>query len=81
MEFPLVTTRWLDANLHSPQLVLIDVSMSKVVGKKAISSPEPMYIPNSRRLDLETALCDLNSSQIHAFPCTPRTLCAGQFVS
>lgn len=68
MNFPLVTTNWLEANLNLAQLVLVDVSMSKVVGKKAIEYDIPLYIPNSRRLDLETDLCDMNSSQIHAFP-------------
>uniref|UniRef100_A0A486XGP7 3-mercaptopyruvate sulfurtransferase n=1 Tax=Rheinheimera sp. BAL341 TaxID=1708203 RepID=A0A486XGP7_9GAMM len=68
MNFPLVTTNWLETNLNLEQLILVDVSMSKVVGKKAIEYQMPVYIPNSRRVDLETALCDLNSSQIHAFP-------------
>lgn len=68
MNFPLVTTNWLETNLNLEQLILVDVSMSKVVGKKAIEYEMPLYIPNSRRLDLETALCDLNSSQTHAFP-------------
>jgi thiosulfate/3-mercaptopyruvate sulfurtransferase len=68
MQFPLVTTSWLEANLHLEQLILVDVSMSKVVGKKAIEYETPLFIPHSRRLDLEKTLCDLNSSQIHAFP-------------
>lgn len=68
MYSPLVTTNWLEANLNLELLILVDVSMSKVVGKKAIEYEIPLYIPNSRRLDLETALCDLNSSQTHAFP-------------
>lgn len=68
MEFPLVTTSWLDANLASGQLVLVDVSMSKVVGKKAIEYDVPVYIPNSRCLDLEKALCNLQSPLTHAFP-------------
>lgn len=68
MNFPLVTTNWLETNLNLEKLILVDVSMSKVVGKKAIEYEKPLYIPNSRRLDLETALCDLNSLQTHAFP-------------
>lgn len=68
MNFPLVTTNWLETNLNLEQLILVDVSMSKVVGKKAIEYEMPLYIPNSRRLDLETALCDPDSSQTHAFP-------------
>lgn len=68
MKYPLVTTRWLDENLELEQLIVVDVSMSKVVGKKAIEYEVPLYIPRRRRLDLETTLSDLNSSQIHAFP-------------
>ena len=68
MNSPLVTTDWLETNLNLEQLILVDVSMSKVVGKKAIEYEMLLYIPNSRRLDLESSLCDLNSSQTHAFP-------------
>lgn len=68
MEFPLVSTGWLEANLHSAKLVLVDVSMRKVAGKKAIEYAAPVFIPQSRRLDLETTLCDLTSAQINAFP-------------
>lgn len=68
MQFPLITTSWLEANLNLEQLILVDVSMSKVVGKKAVGYETPLFIPNSRRLDLEKALCNVNSSQIHAFP-------------
>lgn len=66
--FPLVTTDWLHANLNMEHLVLIDVSMSNVVGKKPITYEAQVFIPGSRRLDLEKALCDLNSGQVHAFP-------------
>lgn len=68
MKFPLVTTHWLDANLYNTQLVLIDVSMSKVVGKTAIEYKEPLFIPGSEHLDVETSLCDVGSAQVHAFP-------------
>lgn len=68
MEFPLVTTSWLDANLDLEQLILVDVSMSKVVGKKAIEYQVPLFIPNSSHLDLEKSLCNLGSPQTHAFP-------------
>ncbi|KKO46783.1 3-mercaptopyruvate sulfurtransferase [Arsukibacterium ikkense] len=68
MQLPLVTTRWLDANLNAAELVLIDVSMRKIVGKEAIVYPTPLFIPGSKRLDLETTLCDVNSSQANAFP-------------
>ncbi len=68
MQSPLVTTRWLDANLNLENLVLVDVSMSKVVGKTPIEYDAPVYLPNSKRLDLEGTLCNLASPQVHAFP-------------
>lgn len=66
--FPLVTTGWLDANLNNEHLALVDVSMSNVVGKKPITYEAQVFIPGSQHLDLEKALCDLNSEQVHAFP-------------
>lgn len=56
MNFPLATTNWLETNLNLEQLILVDVSMSKVVGKKAIEYEKPLYIPNSRRLDTQFIL-------------------------
>ena len=65
---PLVTTSWLQEHLGDSNLVLLDASMAKVVGKKAIEYDELTLIPSSQKLDLESVLCDLNSSQTHAFP-------------
>jgi len=42
--------------------------MSKIVGKAPIEYQTPLFIPNSKFLDLENALCDVNSTQVHAFP-------------
>lgn len=78
MKFPLVTTYWLDANLDNKQLVLIDVSINKVVGKTAIEYKESLYIPGSKYLDMETSLCDANSTQIHAFPTDQQFTSAAQ---
>ena len=66
--FPLVTTGWLHANLNMENLILIDVSMSNVVGKNPIEYEAQAFIPGSKHLDLEKALCNLNSEQVHAFP-------------
>lgn len=65
---PLVTTSWLHTNLDMENLVLIDVSMSNVVGKKPIEYEAQVFIPGSKHLDLEKTLCNLNSKQVHAFP-------------
>lgn len=68
MAFPLVTTEWLQENLTNKQLLVIDASMANVVGKEPIVYEQPVYIPGSLRIDLEGALCNLDSPQIHAFP-------------
>ena len=68
MTSPLVTTFWLHAHLSDSKLVLLDTSMNKVVGKKLIEYDTLTLIPETKKLDLENTLCDLNSSNIHAFP-------------
>ncbi|MFV0595609.1 sulfurtransferase [Shewanella sp.] len=68
MEYPLVNTQWLEEHLTSPDLVLLDASMAVVLGKEPILYSEPVYIPRSRRFDVETDFCDKTSSQIHALP-------------
>ena len=65
---PIVTTNWLENNLHNEQLILLDTSMAKVVGKVPIEYEQAIYIPNSKRFDLENDLCNLASSQNNAFP-------------
>ena len=68
MSSPLVTTQWLQDNLDNERLVLIDASMATVIGKEPIVYDRPVWIPGSRRIDLEGVLCDTGSSQTHAFP-------------
>lgn len=68
MKHPIVSTAWLEENLHNPQLILLDASMRNVVGKKPIEYEHPVYIPNSQRFDLEQVFCDETSSQHNAFP-------------
>lgn len=75
MVFPLVTTEWLQDNLTNEQLLLIDASMANVVGKEPIVYDQPLHIPGSLGIDLEGALCNLDSAQVHAFPSE------GQFAS
>lgn len=65
---PLVTTAWLEDNLKSEKLVLLDTSMQKVVGKKPIIYPEPVFIPKSKPFNLEKIFCNLASPQTNAFP-------------
>ncbi len=68
MEYPLVSTAWLEAQLTSPELVLLDASMAVVIGKEPILYPEPVCIPRSRPFDIENAFCDKTAKQIHALP-------------
>ncbi|MGI1988543.1 sulfurtransferase [Shewanella glacialipiscicola] len=68
MEYPLVSTQWLEAHLTDPHLVLLDASMQTVIGKEPLVYDEPICIARSRRFDLENVFCDNTSSQIHALP-------------
>jgi len=68
MEYPLVSTQWLEAHLTSPDLVLLDASMAVVLGKEPIVYSEPVCIPRSRCFDVEEDFCDKTSSQTHALP-------------
>lgn len=68
MKNPIVTTAWLEKNLHDKQLMILDTSMAKVVGKEPIEYHQPIFIPNSKRFDLENVFCNLASCQNNAFP-------------
>ena len=68
MNSPIVTTAWLEGNLHNKQVIILDASMKKVVGKKPIEYDSPLFIPMSKRFDLESVFCNLASSQNNAFP-------------
>ncbi|MGO1694071.1 MAG: rhodanese-like domain-containing protein [Marinobacter sp.] len=68
MTFPLVTTGWLADNQPRKNLILLDASMSKVIGREPVVYDEPVFIPGARQFDLERDFCDLNSPMVHAFP-------------
>ncbi|GIU41279.1 sulfurtransferase [Shewanella colwelliana] len=68
MEYPLVSTAWLEANLFEANLIVLDASMQSVVGKEPIVYDEFVAIPRAQQFDLEKVFCDLTSSQIHAMP-------------
>lgn len=63
-----VSCRWLRAHLYDDDVVVLDASMNKVVGKEPIVYDKPLVIAGSQRCDLETELCDLTSNSTHAFP-------------
>ncbi len=60
---PLVTTSWLEAHLDDPELLILHASFSH-----SDASLEQEVIPNSLKLDLAEAFCDLNASQFRAMP-------------
>jgi len=68
MRSSIVSTAWLEKNLGNSQLIILDTSMEKVVGKKPIEYDEQLFIPMSKRFDLENVFCNLASSQHNAFP-------------
>lgn len=68
IKHPIVTTDWLENNLNDKQLIILDTSMVKVVGKEPIEYDQPIFIPNSKRFDLENVFCNLASCQNNAFP-------------
>ncbi|WP_096087623.1 sulfurtransferase [Agaribacterium haliotis] len=68
MENICVSTQWLSENLANDRLVLLDASMSKVVGKNAITYAKASLIPGSRKFCLESSFCDTDSNTVHAFP-------------
>ena len=64
----LVSTQWLAENIQHPKLVLLDASMSKVVGIEPIVYQTPQAIPGSIKLDLDNALRDCNAELANTFP-------------
>ncbi|MBW8192527.1 sulfurtransferase [Neiella marina] len=68
MPSPLVSTQWLNDHLDDHNLRLFDASMTKVVGIEPLEYQSLTVIPGAQKMDLEGALCDLDSTQLHALP-------------
>lgn len=68
MQNPLVTTDWLEQNLDRLDLIVLDASMEKVIGREPIHYAKPIAIPGSRKMSLEGDFCDMGSTQVHALP-------------
>jgi thiosulfate/3-mercaptopyruvate sulfurtransferase len=64
----LVSTAWLADNLQQPELVLLDCSMTKVVGKEPLLYPQLVTIPGAHKLDLEQQLLDSSAALPNTFP-------------
>lgn len=67
---PLVDTAWLQANLHAPDLIVLDASVPPVVpGYIPINTAEKFVaIPGARRFDYDKQICKPNSSLPHMLP-------------
>ncbi|WP_394199965.1 sulfurtransferase [Shewanella waksmanii] len=64
----LVSVDWLVSQLGKPNLLVLDVSMDKVIGKEPIIYDEFRCIPGALKLSLETQLVNLESDMLHAMP-------------
>ncbi len=64
----LVSTQWLNDHLQASNLILLDASMTTVVGKEPITYDQPCCIPGAMKFDLERDFFDHQSSQLHAMP-------------
>lgn len=64
----MVNVDWLAEHLNDENLVLLDASMQKVVGRPAIEYDQPIYIPCSLRFDLETLFVNPDSNLPHTLP-------------
>jgi len=75
MNSPLVSTDWLYSVTEYSDLFILDVSMSKVIGREPIIYKQLYTIPNSYKVSIEKDLSDLNSSAVHCFPTAEQVQC------
>ncbi|CUA83366.1 sulfurtransferase [Pseudidiomarina woesei] len=64
----LVSTKWLAENLTQPNLVVVDASMSKVVGRTPLEYNELTVIPHALDFKLEHNFTDTRSPLPNTFP-------------
>lgn len=65
---PLVTTDWLASRLGAENFVLLDASMTKIVGREPKVYDKPAYIPNAQLCDLEHAFVEAEADLANTFP-------------
>ncbi|EHW0643094.1 sulfurtransferase [Vibrio parahaemolyticus] len=68
MNSVLVNCQWLEEHLYDENIVVLDVSMDKVVGKTPLVYDTLQVIPTSLKCNLEVDFSDINSDSINAFP-------------
>ena len=64
----LVTSDWLNDNIGSANLVILDASMDKVVGKEPLVYENFYCIKGAQKCDIEQAFHDADSDQLHTMP-------------
>ena len=66
--FSLVTADWLNENMGDENLVILDASMDKVVGKEPLVYDNFFCIKGAQKCDIEHAFHDASSTQPHTMP-------------
>ena len=65
---PLVSVDWLMAHRQTDEVKLVDASMEKIVGKEPITYESLTVLPQSKPLNIETALSDTASQFSNTMP-------------
>lgn len=68
MNSVLVSCEWLEEHLHDSNIVVLDVSMDKIVGKTPHIYDALQVIPTSLKCSLELDFSDTLSHSVNAFP-------------
>lgn len=68
MPTPLVSCQWLNSQLDNSQLVILDASMDKVVGKTPIEYTNLVTIPGAIKFDLENTFIDKSATYPNTKP-------------
>lgn len=68
MKNPLVSTGWLYEHLNDENLIIVQATIGKIIGKEPLIYTSPICIPKAVKIDIEDDLSDLTSDIVHAFP-------------
>ena len=68
MNTSLINAQWLYEHLNTPGLIVLDASMSRVIGITPLTYSQRQVIPGSHPLDLEGDLVNPASAKPHAWP-------------
>lgn len=68
MQSPLVSTDWLNNHLTDENIIMLDASMSKVIGKEEIFYASFCCIPGALKFDLEQLFCDKSATLPNTMP-------------